>query len=117
MSLCFVTILTSCTDRQGIEFIIYNNSQLTIDSVIVTTTNLESKIRLDDIKPGLDKIAFLNMDNISKVDGDYSVEIITDSITYKNKIGYYTNGFPSERKIEIWFSQDSIKYKPTLRAD
>jgi hypothetical protein len=82
---------------------------VTIDSVRITTSDKGSTIKLVDIKKGLKKEEFLSMRDILKVDGDYHVEINTPGVTKINNIGYYTNGAPQDKEIDIYFYDDSIK--------
>ena len=104
-----VFILVSCDGNVGVEFIIHNQSTVTIDSVRVTTSDKRSSIRITDIRQGLDKKGFLDMRDILKVDGDYHVGINTPGVTKVNSIGYYTNGFPLDDEIHIYYYDDSIK--------
>jgi hypothetical protein len=66
---------------------------------------------LGEIRKGQTKAEFLDMRGIVKADGDYFVEINTPRVTKINSIGYYTNGFSLDEKLDIYFRDDTIKYK------
>jgi len=105
----------SCDNRYGVEFIIHNESTVTIDSVRVSTSDKQLTIKLTKIQKGQMKADFLDMRDIIKADGHYFVEINTPGLTKVNNIGYYTNGYPLDEKFDIYFADDTIKYKPKIR--
>jgi hypothetical protein len=67
-----------------------------------------------NIKPSSQNRALLDMSNVIKVDGDYIIEIKTKGQNKLKHYGYYTNGWPCEEKIDIYVTNDTIRYKPTL---
>jgi hypothetical protein len=105
--LCFV----SCNNKHGVEFIIHNESAVTIDSVRISTSDNRSTIKLFDIQQGMTKTDFLDMNDIAKTDGDYLIKINTIGATKTNRMGYYTNGAALDEKIDVYFSNDTIIYK------
>ena len=114
---CFLT-LSSCEQKSGLDFTVYNGSDVAIDSVVIRTSSKDARVVIGKIEPDSNGTNFLDMTNASKVDGDYYVSIVNGSDTYEDHVGYYTNGFPSDKKIEIWFfPPDSIRYASTPRGD
>ena len=103
--------LVSCDNRNGVEFIVHNESQGTIDSVRISTGDKKSTIKLFDIQKGLTKEDFLDMRDILKIDGHYILEITASGQTRTNDFGYYTNGFSLDKGIDIYFMADTIIYK------
>src|SRR5687768_12714129 len=110
-----VLSFVSCDNRYGVEFIIHNESTVTIDSVRVSTSDNKATIKLMEIQKGQTKADFLNMRDIIQADGDYFVEISTPGVTKVNNIGYYTNGFPLDERVDIYYADDTIKYKLKIR--
>ena len=105
-------LLVSCNSHQRrIRLVIHNNHERPIDSVVVTTSTNSSRVSIGNIEPGFSREDFLDMSDEPYADGDYHVSIIAGTITYLNNIGYFTNGSPVEKKLEIWFSRDTIRYE------
>lgn len=109
--LILILALTSCDSRQGIKFIIRNESPDIVDSARISTSDKKSTIKLVDIKKGQVKDHYLDMTDIAKVDGHYIVEIHTKGVLKSENVGYYTNGFPQEESIDIYLTADTIIYK------
>ncbi|HYF68626.1 MAG TPA: hypothetical protein VD884_10840 [Ohtaekwangia sp.] len=105
-------VLVACDGGQKIKFVVHNHSRDVIDSVVVVTSTNNSRVAIKDIQPGASEEEFLAMSKEPYVDGDYHVSIVAGSRTYSNSIGYFTNGAPVEEKMEIWFSNDTIRYEP-----
>ena len=107
--------LVSCDNRNGVEFNIHNESQATIDSVRISTSDKKSFIKLADIEKGLTKKDYLDMKDILKIDGDYIIEITASGQTRTDKFGYYTNGFALDESFDIFITTDTIKYESKIR--
>jgi hypothetical protein len=116
VSAALCLFLFSCNgDHRRIKFVIHNNAHLTIDSVVVVTSTNVSRVSIRSIEPGSSKEDLLEMTGEPRGDGNYNVSIIAGVTTYTNNIGYFTNGAPVEEKMEIWFSTDTIRYKPKAK--
>jgi len=102
--------LVSCDNKFGVELIIHNESTQTIDSLRVSTSDKMSTIKLTDIKKGQEKKDFLDMSETVQADGHYTMELNTKRATKTKNIGYYTNGIPLDERIDIFVTDDSIKY-------
>ena len=115
--LLIILIITSasCGNRHGVEFIIHNNSNIKIDSIRVSSSDKRTTIKFVNIEKGATKQEFLDMGEVVKADGNYIVELSTLGIAKNKSIGYYTNGYPSEEKIDIYFEGDTIKYKSKIK--
>jgi hypothetical protein len=107
--------LVSCDNRYGVEFIVHNESQETIDSIRISTSDKKSTIKLVQLQKGLTKVAFLDMADVLRIDGDYKVEITSRGQTKINNVGYYTNGSPPDETYDIYFMADTIKFESKPR--
>jgi hypothetical protein len=107
-------VLIGCTSDREIDFVVHNTSQDPIDSVVVLTSTNSSRLFIDDIEPGSSKNGTLTMTKERYVDGYYAVSITAGTKTYRDRMGYFTNGGPFEEQIDIWFSADTIRYESKL---
>jgi hypothetical protein len=110
--------LISCEKKYGLDFTVHNGSGLAVDSVVIATSGKDARVVIGHIEPDSSGTSFLDMTNVPPVDGNYYVSIIKGKNTFEDHIGYYTNGFPTDKKIEIWLSpKDSVRYVYILRTD
>jgi hypothetical protein len=114
---CLLTWI-SCDKKSGLDFTVYNESDVSIDSVVIRTSGKDARAVIGRIEPDSSGTNFLDMTDVPPVDGQYYVSITAGDTTWEDPIGYYTNGSPFEKKIEIWFSpSDSIRYESTTSTD
>jgi hypothetical protein len=110
--LCAASI--GCTSDREIDFVVHNTSQDRIDSVVVLTSTNNSRLLINDIQPGSSKNGTLTMTKEPYVDGHYNIAIVAGAKTYRDRMGYFTNGGPFEEQIDVWFSADTIRYESKL---
>lgn len=109
-------ILLSCQSRIGLTVFVHNETFTPIDSLIIATSDFGSMISFNDLKPKSYAEQFLDMEDIIKTDGSYFVKLINGTRQSEDHFGYYTNGFPLEKRIDVFIENDTIIYK-TIRKN
>ena len=106
----FLQILTSCNKEVMANFEITNSTAIKIDSLKIEP-NLISKGEFISIKPN-EKIKYkVDMSGIAKVDGSYTLSYWQDGKNFIKNFGYYTNGYPLEKKTKIKIEKDTVKFE------
>ena len=105
-----IAILTSCTSRNEISFVIENTTKFQIDSLKIEANDNKNAefISLNSMQS---KKYTLDMTKIIKVDGSYNLSYKINGDQRFHNFGYYTNGSPLEKFIELKISADSISYR------
>lgn len=104
----FGVILYSCS--YGVDFEIENKSNVLIKNI--SLTNGFNKVTLDSIQDDSKKTIFLDFKkNNTKADGNYGIEYEKNDIKYFNNFGYYSNGMPSNEKMIVLFTADTLIIK------
>ena len=101
-----LAILSSCTWRNEISFEIENMSKFQIDSLKIEANDNKND-EFISLKSNESKDYILDMNDIIKVDGFYNLSYKINGDKRFHNFGYYTNGAPSERFVEIKISADS----------
>lgn len=101
--------LTSCQDGIKAKFEITNQTKYRIDSIIIKSFDHSETKNYLTLEPGETKIYLLDMTNISKVDGDYLLKYKNEKTgVYRERFGYFTNGYPLEDVTIIKIKKDSV---------
>jgi hypothetical protein len=112
---CTVLSLTfiSCIYNEDIKVKFKNDSKTEIKNIKFSAENgtkSSPKINVDILEIGDEKYNTLNMKNLVKNDGSYSLDYIKDG---KNKVissGYFTNGRPTGSSVLITFEKDTVLF-------
>jgi hypothetical protein len=112
--LLLLLIFSSCTNddscRSSVK-ILFNNQ--TNNTASLTISNEADSVQISS-KSNSSETKDLCFNKAPKTDGNYRVHIKTlgkDTVFYE---GYYTNGYPEEKSIEIVYKKDSILFKSNL---
>lgn len=103
-------LTTACISNgnKGVEVTIDNQSDFEIKNIVVTTSEHQSKVDLPKIEVHQKNKAFLSMKD-HLVDGHYLLEFTKDdSIKETKSFGYYTNGVPLDKEINITIKNDTV---------
>jgi hypothetical protein len=104
--------LSSCTSRVTVQFEIINNSGNDIDSLVIEPTIINEKKKYISIKQSRKATYATDMTGIAKVDGAYSIFYVSNDKKKLFNFGYYTNGYPLEKKMSINIESDTILIYP-----
>lgn len=107
----FLQILTSCNNKVVANFEITNRTAIKIDSLKIEATQI-SKGKSISIKPNEKTKYEVDMSGIAKVDGSYTLSYWQNEKKVIKYFGYYTNGYPLEKKTQITIEKDSVKFDP-----
>ncbi|MBL4703278.1 MAG: hypothetical protein JKY54_02085 [Flavobacteriales bacterium] len=102
-----LAVLLSGCAKTAIEVSIINTSGETLNSVIVSTRSGRSLVEFTDLKDEESATNKMHMYKELEADGDYFVNV--PQLELKSYAGYYTNGSPTEDKMMIVITPDSIK--------
>lgn len=107
--LVFSLILIQSCLKSNPDFIIYNKSNKTLDTIVIGVSNENPSIITNVKKDEYTKGKVIFDDNI-KGDGDYFIEIYNKSsnLIKQKRFGYYTNGKSLNNIIKIFIYNDSI---------
>lgn len=106
-----ILILFGCNYKK-MPMTICNQSGKSIEKIKAMTFNEESQTPNFSLNTDECKKIKLDMSDITLSDGSFLLAIEANSKLSKNKFGYYTNGWPSERKIEVdIINRDSLTYR------
>ena len=112
-------LLTGCEDPRGVNFVVHNKSAAPIDSVFIRASGDTLLTKIYEISPGMSRNAWLHLSQFDTTEGNYIVHIMTsvkgETYEFIGNIGKYEAGIPSEKRMDIWFSPDSIHHEPTPR--
>lgn len=106
---CSLFLFTSCLfhSSQTISFLVGNESTQSLFSVSIYPCHdaqlLKSVSRLD---AGDTVLLKLDMRHATKSDGDYVLHFTAEQIEHISHFGYFTNGFPLERMLDIRIEAD-----------
>ncbi|WP_018676262.1 hypothetical protein [Riemerella columbina] len=103
-------LTTACNfnNNKGLKVTIDNQSDFEIRNIVVTTSEHQSKVDLPKIGVHQKYEAFLSMKKHS-MDGHYLLEFTKDdSIKETKSFGYYTNGAPLDKEINITIKNDTV---------
>ncbi len=91
---------THCSKKTVVEFKIVNNSNFKIDSLFIepNVSKLDKYVSIDSKESYKYES---DMTNIPKSDGSYFLSYIINHKIKRQAFGYYTNGYPLERKVTI----------------
>ena len=104
-------ILTSCNDSVIMDFEIVNYSGFPIDSLKIEPNNNEEG-KFISLKQG-EKVAYKSdMSTIAKADGAYQISFVMDGKEQTQTFGYYTNGYPLEKRMKIEIRKDTLLVTP-----
>lgn len=93
---------------QSPKIVIYNKTNITYDSIKVYTSPEISTVFFD-VTPKAVMKGKIKFDSNNNSDGAYIIEMYNSEKTSKlQNFGYYTNGAPLHRKIEIEIYPDRI---------
>ncbi|MDT0559204.1 hypothetical protein RM697_11115 [Ichthyenterobacterium sp. W332] len=94
------------------EFNIHNDSGFNIHSLSIQPHSQNQTI---SIEPDKSKKVTIDLNDV-KQDGCYLVSYkFNDSDDeVKRCIGYFSNGIPSDEKIEIWIKKDTLIYRSNI---
>lgn len=112
-------LLNSCEDPRGVNFVVHNKSDASIDSVFIRASGDTLLTKIYEISPGMSRNGWLHLSVSDTAEGNYIVHIMTqvkgENYEFIGNIGHYKGGTPSEKRMDIWFSPDSIRHEPTPR--
>lgn len=98
--------------ENGIDVEITNFSNNSVTDVKFYTTDKKAVIEFEKLAPKESAKEYLNMENINKSDGAYTIELKRkDGVVDISSGGYYTNGGALNRKVEILIKNDSIVFE------
>ena len=100
--------LSACTQKNEITIDIKNSTEVRIDSLQIQA-NENRNDQFISLEANERKKYILDMTNIIKVDGSYNMTYLINGIRKYHNFGYYTNGSPLERLVEIKFFSDTIR--------
>ena len=106
----FLQFLTSCGNEGMANFEITNSTAIKIDSLKIEP-NLISKGKIISVKPNEKTKYKVDMTEIAKVDGSYTLSYWQDGKNFIKNFGYYTNGYPMENKTTIKIEIDTVKFE------
>lgn len=101
--------LVSC--KQGVNFVIHNDSSDTIDVLKIKTSDFTSEISLNGLPHTQKKIIFLDMSETKGIDGHYNLSSLSNGVTKTVDFGYYTNGAPLEDTIDIYVNNLNVNFR------
>jgi hypothetical protein len=109
-------IFFSCNNEIIAKFEITNKTYTIIDSLNISSFDYQINKNYINLKPGETKEYFLDLTDLPKVDGDYFLRFIYLDSNKKEseRFGYYTNGYPLEKLIQIKISRDTIAYNSII---
>lgn len=109
-----ILLLSSCDSKTTLKFEISNDSNTRIDSLRIIPSGYESDYFIS-IASNKATEYIMDMTDIVKVDGDYQIDFIKDSnIRISKTFGYYTNGYPIEKLIQVKINNDTIIFDSEL---
>lgn len=104
--------LFSCNYENKATFVITNNTLETLDSVRLKSNAHEQPTDYIKLEPNETKVYSLNMANLPKVDGEYSLTYISEPSKERsaNRFGYFTNGHSLEDTVKIAIHSDTLMF-------
>ena len=95
-----------------------NRAQDTIDFLIVSTANEQSKTANHSVPKEATVNTMLKFDQVDKTDGSYQIryKFSNSADTLVEKFGYYTNGYPLEKILILNVYTDSISVEGIPRG-
>lgn len=108
--LCFTFSLLDCQNGRYVHFNIKNETKLILDSLTFKASG-GAKILGNCLHPGKCKTLKLNISNVPKQDGNYSIEFLIGGNKTIENFGYYTNGYPISFVYDLKIQTDTILIK------
>ncbi|MDH2207547.1 MULTISPECIES: hypothetical protein [Empedobacter] len=99
-------LITSCTYKKGIKIKIINDSSFKIENVKFSAEN--SFIYVKKLEKGKNFNNVLDMNNISHGDGSYQLTYKINNLTKSINTGYFTNGKPLDKNMQIIIKNDTV---------
>lgn len=100
-------LLTSCTHKVIAEFKITNNTEYNIDSLKIEP-NINLTEKYISLEQGETSSYQADMTSIPKTDGGYQISFLINKQKETQVFGYYTNGYPLEKRTKIIIEKDTI---------
>lgn len=107
-------MLISCTRKNEISFEIENMTKFQLDSLKIEA-NDNKNFKFISVNSMQSKKYTLDMADIIKVDGSYNLSYKINGNQRFHNFGYFTNGSPSEKFIDLKIFVDSISYRKISR--
>lgn len=118
--LLLLLMLSSCGSESDmpygsdyIEMKVTNQSDSELDSVWVYCDGHKYRSKAFNLNSGKSKSVQLDMRGLPVADGSYRIEFNRRNSSTKESIsfGYYTNGSPTEKAIDIVLETDTVRFK------
>lgn len=104
----FFLLFSSCIPEEGIYVEVRNITDNVVKDIKVFTSDQQSFIEFDSIRPQKSMEKFLDMRSTSESDGIYIMKFTINRNEYKTGGGYYTNGSSLDKKIIFTIKNDTV---------
>jgi len=108
-----VLLAISCqnSDSKGVKIEIINQAKNTVSQIKFYTSNGKNTLDLGALEPNESFIGFLSME-FEQSDGSYILDFKRKNLQIDHFVsGYFTNGAPIDKKIEVIILPDTVMWQ------
>lgn len=106
-----LTISCQKSETKGVQVEIVNQAENTISEIKFYTSNGKDTLDLGELEPNEASNGFLSME-FEQSDGSYILDFKRKNLQIDHFVsGYFTNGAPSDKKIEVTILPDTVMWK------